>query len=83
MASHRRVDLPLLVKLSHHTRGPMLLLSLLAPMQPWREALQAVLERAEPDVLILLDCCAAASSAADAGSGVTELIAVRAAIRSC
>lgn len=54
----------------------MLLLSFLAPIQPWREALQAVLERVEPDVLILLNCCAVASSAAGAGSGVTELIAV-------
>ena len=34
-----------------------------------------MLEQADSDVLILLDYCAAASSAADAGSGVTELIA--------
>jgi hypothetical protein len=55
----------------------MLLLSLLASIQPWREALQAVLEQVEPDVLILLDCCAAASSAVGAGSGLIEMIAVR------
>ena len=34
-----------------------------------------MLEQAASDVLILLDCCAAASSAADAGKGVTELLA--------
>ena len=27
------------------------------------------------DVLIILDCCAAASSVAEAGSGITELVA--------
>lgn len=32
-------------------------------------------EEADSDVLILLDCCAAASSTADGGNGVTELIA--------
>ena len=37
--------------------------------------LQTMLEQAASDVLILLDCCAAASSAADAGKGVTELLA--------
>ena len=34
-----------------------------------------MLEEADTDVLILLDCCAAASSSADTGNGVTELIA--------
>ena len=34
-----------------------------------------MLQEAHSDVLILLDCCAAASSVAEAGSGVTELIA--------
>ena len=37
--------------------------------------LQTTLEQAASDVLILLDCCAAASSASDAGKGVTELLA--------
>ncbi|KAK3167553.1 hypothetical protein OEA41_010680 [Lepraria neglecta] len=37
--------------------------------------LQNTLEYAESDVLTLLDCCAAASSVAGAGSGVTEVIA--------
>ncbi len=34
-----------------------------------------MLEQAASDVLILLDCCAAASSTSDAGKGVTELLA--------
>ena len=34
-----------------------------------------MLEHAESDVLILLDCCAAASSISETGSGVTEVIA--------
>ena len=37
--------------------------------------LQSLLEHAESDALILLDCCAAASSISAAGSGVTEVIA--------
>ena len=37
--------------------------------------LQNMLEHAESDVLILLDCCAAASSISGTGSGVTEVIA--------
>ena len=37
--------------------------------------LQELLENAESDVLILLDCCAAASSISATGSGVTEVIA--------
>ena len=37
--------------------------------------LQSTLEHAESDVLILLDCCAAASSISGSGTGVTELIA--------
>lgn len=37
--------------------------------------LQNTLEYAESDVLLLLDCCAAASSVEGAGSGVTEVIA--------
>lgn len=37
--------------------------------------LQTMLEQARSDVLILLDCCAAASSAAGSGTGVTEVIA--------
>ena len=38
-------------------------------------ALQISLEQAKSDVLILLDCCAAASSVAGSGSGITEVIA--------
>jgi len=34
-----------------------------------------MLEEAQSDVLVLLDCCAAASSATGAGSGITEVIA--------
>lgn len=34
-----------------------------------------MLEEAQSDVLMLLDCCAAASSATGAGSGITEVIA--------
>ena len=37
--------------------------------------LQNILEHAESDVLVLLDCCAAASWTSGAGSGVTEIIA--------
>ena len=37
--------------------------------------LQELLENAESDALILLDCCAAASSISATGSGVTEVIA--------
>ncbi len=37
--------------------------------------LQNLLEHAESDVLVLLDCCAAASSISGTGSGVTEVIA--------
>ncbi|KAL9014738.1 MAG: hypothetical protein Q9173_000617 [Seirophora scorigena] len=37
--------------------------------------LQTMLEQSESDVLVLLDCCAAASSNAASGKGVTELIA--------
>ena len=37
--------------------------------------LQTLFEQASSDVLILLDCCAAASSAAGTGRGVTEVIA--------
>lgn len=38
-------------------------------------ALQTLFEQAKSDVLILLDCCAAASSAAGSATGVTEVIA--------
>lgn len=37
--------------------------------------MQTMLEQAKSDVLILLDCCAAASSTAGTGNGVTEVIA--------
>ncbi|KAH8762783.1 hypothetical protein BGZ57DRAFT_828993, partial [Hyaloscypha finlandica] len=37
--------------------------------------IQVLLEQAESDVLILLDCCAAGTANAGGGSGVTELIA--------
>ena len=37
--------------------------------------LQTMLEQAKSDVLILLDCCAAASSATGSGNGITEIIA--------
>lgn len=37
--------------------------------------LQIMFEQAKSDTLILLDCCAAASSAAGSGTGVTEVIA--------
>ena len=45
-----------------------------SPTVPWY-MLQALLEHCESDVLILLDCCAAASSATASGNGVTEVIA--------
>ncbi|KAL8638996.1 MAG: hypothetical protein Q9226_008935 [Calogaya cf. arnoldii] len=38
-------------------------------------SIQTMLEEAECDVLVLLDCCAAASSGGSHGKGVTELIA--------
>ena len=38
-------------------------------------ALQTMLEQAKSDVLILLDCCAAASSATGSGNGITEIVA--------
>ncbi|KAL2061195.1 hypothetical protein VTL71DRAFT_7468 [Oculimacula yallundae] len=38
-------------------------------------SIQVLLEQAESDVLILLDCCAAGTANAGGGSGVTELIA--------
>ena len=37
--------------------------------------IQNMLEQATSDVLILLDCCAAATASAELGSGVTEVIA--------
>lgn len=37
--------------------------------------IQNMLEQAESEVLILLDCCAGVSSTSEAGSGVTEVIA--------
>lgn len=37
-------------------------------------AIQATLEDAEGDVLLLLDCCAAGTAATDNGHGVTELL---------
>ncbi|KAL3428499.1 hypothetical protein PVAG01_02008 [Phlyctema vagabunda] len=37
-------------------------------------AIQATLEDAESDVLLLLDCCAAGTASTDHGNGVTELI---------
>ena len=37
--------------------------------------LQTMLEQAKSDTLILLDCCAAASSATGSGNGITEIIA--------
>ena len=45
-----------------------------SPTVQW-SGLQNLLEHAESDVLILLDCCAAASSISETGSGVTEVIA--------
>ncbi|KAL8835228.1 MAG: hypothetical protein Q9170_003390 [Blastenia crenularia] len=44
-----------------------------ATVQWW--SIQTNLEEADSDVLILLDCCAAASSAGGSGKGITELIA--------
>ena len=41
---------------------------------PWY-GLQTSLEQADSDVLILLDCCAAASCTGGSGNGVTEVIA--------
>ena len=41
---------------------------------PWY-GLQTSLEQAESDVLILLDCCSAASCTGGSGNGVTEVIA--------
>lgn len=37
--------------------------------------LQTMLETTQPDVLMLLDCCAAASSVSSSGTGLTELVA--------
>ncbi|KAL8723578.1 MAG: hypothetical protein Q9181_007252 [Wetmoreana brouardii] len=45
-----------------------------SPTVQWY-GLQTMLEQSESDVLIFLDCCAAASSAVASGNGVTELIA--------
>ena len=45
-----------------------------SPTMQWL-GIQNMLEQAESDVLILLDCCAGASSSAEAGNGVTEVIA--------
>lgn len=45
-----------------------------SPTMKWL-GIQNMLEQAESDVLILLDCCAGASSASEAGVGVTEVIA--------
>jgi len=45
-----------------------------SPVVRWF-ALQTMLEEAESDAFILLDCCAAASSAESSGSGITEVIA--------
>ena len=44
------------------------------PAVEW-SGLQSLLEQAESDTLILLDCCAAASSISATGSRVTEVIA--------
>ncbi|KAH7327414.1 hypothetical protein BKA65DRAFT_554973 [Rhexocercosporidium sp. MPI-PUGE-AT-0058] len=44
------------------------------PSVQW-SGIQVLLEQAESDALILLDCCAAGTSNAGGGSGVTELIA--------
>ncbi|KAI4101664.1 MAG: hypothetical protein LQ345_007406, partial [Seirophora villosa] len=38
-------------------------------------SIQTMLEEADSDVLILLDCCAAGSSAGGSGKGITQLIA--------
>ena len=46
----------------------------ISPEVQWY-GLQTVLEQASSDALILLDCCAAASSATSNGNGVTEIIA--------
>ena len=45
-----------------------------SPVVQWY-GLQTMLEQSESDVVIFLDCCAAASSATASGNGVTELIA--------
>lgn len=45
-----------------------------SPTVQW-VGIQNMLEQAISDVLILLDCCAAATASADLGSGVTEVIA--------
>ena len=45
-----------------------------SPTVQW-VGIQNMLEQATSDVLILLDCCAAATASADLGSGVTEVIA--------
>ena len=45
-----------------------------SPTVQW-VGIQNMLEQATSDVLILLDCCAAATASAEQGSGVTEVIA--------
>ena len=45
-----------------------------SPTVQW-VGIQNMLEQAASDVLILLDCCAAATASAELGSGVTEVIA--------
>ncbi len=45
-----------------------------SPVVRWF-ALQTMLEEAESDAFILLNCCAAASSAESSGSDITEVIA--------
>ena len=45
-----------------------------SPTVQW-VGIQNMLEQATSDVLILLDCCAAATASAELGSGVTEVIA--------
>ncbi|KAL8790092.1 MAG: hypothetical protein Q9213_000794 [Squamulea squamosa] len=45
-----------------------------SPTVQWY-GLQTMLEQANSDALLLLDCCAAASSVAASGNGVTEVIA--------
>lgn len=45
-----------------------------SPIVKW-SGIQMMLEMTKPDVLILLDCCAAASSASGSSVGVTEVIA--------
>ncbi|KAG4437821.1 hypothetical protein IFR05_006708 [Cadophora sp. M221] len=73
-AGHGRLTKTKLLEWTSSRENPKLhSQSRLQPVQ-W-SGIQILLEQAESDVLILLDCCAAGTANAGGGSGVTELIA--------